>query len=185
MLISVHDLQLHGEQLNFEQEWQPESIDLGPDIRQAKPLTANGRALLVREHHGRKGSIEDIRLVGGFSTGLEILCARCLDPVAREIRRDFDLLYRPQGADAGQDELHLEAKEVDVAYYRGEGVLLEDVLREQVLLAVPIKTVCREDCKGLCPRCGQNLNANPCGCAPADSDARWSGLRSIRDKLKE
>ena len=60
---------------------------------------------------------------------------------------------------------------------------LEDVLREQVLLAVPLKVVCRDDCKGLCPSCGVNRNAESCSCAPPLGDPRWSALKDIREKL--
>jgi uncharacterized protein len=93
-------------------------------------------------------------------------------------------LYRPQGSDAGKEELSVTAAEAEVGYYQGEGVLLEDVLREQVLLALPLKAICREDCKGLCPHCGRNLNQELCNCAEASEDPRWSALKDIREKLQ-
>jgi uncharacterized protein len=82
------------------------------------------------------------------------------------------------------DERTVPQDEVEVSYYTGEGVLLEDVLREQVLLAVPLKTVCREDCRGLCPHCGRNLNVEQCNCAEPLEDPRWSALKEIKDKLQ-
>ena len=60
---------------------------------------------------------------------------------------------------------------------------LEDVLQEQVLLALPLKAICRDDCKGLCPHCGKNLNVQPCACAEPLEDPRWSVLKDIRGKL--
>jgi uncharacterized protein len=62
-------------------------------------------------------------------------------------------------------------------------LLLEDAIREQVLLSVPLKVVCREDCKGLCPSCGKNRNTDPCSCARPFADPRWSALKEIREKL--
>jgi DUF177 domain-containing protein len=184
MFISLQELQLHHNLIEFDQEWQPETIDLGPDVRQASPLKSAGRAMLVEEHHGRRGIIDDIRLVGGFSTGIEALCARCLEPVAREVKKNFDLLYRPQGSDAGEPEIKLSSPvETDVGYYRGDGLLLEDVLREQVLLTIPLKVVCSEQCKGLCPQCGKNLNSGNCECPPLP-EPRWAALKDIRDKLQ-
>ncbi|HMK28250.1 MAG TPA: DUF177 domain-containing protein [Terriglobales bacterium] len=185
MFISLHELQLHHNLIEFDQEWQPEAIDFGPDVRQASPLKSAGRAMLVEEHHSRRGAIEDILLVGEFSTGLEILCARCLEPVERDVKKSFDLLYRPQGSDAGEPEIALSSPaEADVGYYRGDGLLLEDVLREQILLTVPLKVVCSEQCKGLCPQCGQNLNSGSCQCEP-QVEPRWPALKDIRDKLQK
>jgi len=75
--------------------------------------------------------------------------------------------------------------EAEIGYYQGEGLLLEEAVREQVLLALPLKMICREDCKGLCPQCGQNLNEGPCSCTAPNHDLRWSALKEIRDKLNQ
>ena len=73
--------------------------------------------------------------------------------------------------------------EAEIGYYQGEGLLLEDALREQVLLALPLKVICREDCKGLCPHCGANLNDGQCSCADDVDDPRWTALKDLRSKL--
>lgn len=182
MLISVQELELH--RVDFQEEFGADVIDYGQDIHQVRPLVSSGHAELVEERRGHRERIEDIRVVGDFSTRLEVNCARCLEPVARDISGDFDLLYRPRGADSGVDERTVRRDEAEVSYYTGEGVLLEDVLREQVLLAVPLKTVCREDCRGLCPHCGRNLNVEQCDCAEPLEDPRWAALKEIKDKLQ-
>ena len=110
-------------------------------------------------------------------------CARCLEPVLQDVAHKFDLLYRPQGTDAGREELSVTSAEAEVSYYQGEGLQLEDVLQEQVLLALPLKAICRDDCKGLCPHCGKNLNVEQCACAEPLEDPRWSALKDIRGKL--
>jgi len=181
MFISVRELELR--EVTFSQEFKPEAIDFGPDLYQHTLLKTEGRAELVEERRGHGQSLEDIRVVGDFSTQLELRCARCLEPVLRDVAGDFDLIYRPLGADAGMEERSVRGAEADIAYYQGEGLLLEDVLREQVLLAVPLKAVCNDACKGLCRRCGTNLNIEACNCGPV-SDERWEALRGIRDKLK-
>src|SRR5512146_2923042 len=99
MFISLEILE--QKPIEFREEFAPESIDLGSDMRQSAPLRSQGRATLIEEHHGPKGDIEDIRIVGDLATQVEFACARCLEAVVREVRRSFDLLYRPQGADAG------------------------------------------------------------------------------------
>jgi uncharacterized protein len=181
MFIEVAELELHP--IDFQQEFPPDAIDLGADVRQRSPLKTAGRAQLVEEHHGKHQVVKDIRLQGRLSTTLELPCARCLDPVVQNVARDFELLYRPLGTDAGHEELSVTAAEAEIGYYTGDGLQLEDVLREQVLLAVPLKVVCREECKGLCPTCGKNRNIEPCSCAKSLQDPRWAALKEIREKL--
>jgi len=182
MLIAIKELELHP--IDFDEEYAPGVIELGLDMSQRGPLKAAGRAQLVEEHHGKHLKIEDIRLAGELSTSLEMPCARCLEPVVEAVTRSFDLLYRPQGIDAGREEVSVTAAEAEVSYYQGAGVLLEDALREQVLLAAPIKVICREDCKGLCPQCGKNLNTDQCSCAEPVVDERWTALKDLRSKLE-
>ena len=181
MLIEVRDLELQP--IDFDQEFRPGAIDFGSEIVQKTPLHAAGRAQLVEEHHGKHKTIKDIRLNGELRTSLELPCARCLEPVVEEVDRKFDLLYRPQGSDAGKEELSVTGAEAEISYYAGEGLELEDAVREQVLLALPLKVICREDCRGLCPHCGRNLNVEPCSCADAVDDPRWAALKEIRSKL--
>lgn len=182
MFLDINDLALHP--LDFEEKFQPSVIDLGEEIRQRTPLEAEGRAEVVEEHQGKHNVIKDIRLRGHLSTGLELQCARCLDPVPQQIDRDFELLYRPLGIDAGRDELSVTDAEAEIGYYQGDGILLEDVLREQVLLALPVKITCRADCKGLCPQCGKNLNQGECSCEVPAEDPRWDALKDIRTRLE-
>jgi len=182
MFLDIKDLELRP--LDFEEEFAPGAIDLGDEARQRRPLKASGRAELVEEHHGKHKIIKDIRLRGRLSADLELQCARCLDPVPQRVNREFELLYRPLGADAGRDELSVTDAEAEIGYYQGEGILLEDVLREQVLLALPLKVTCREDCKGLCSQCGKNLNQEQCSCAAPVEDPRWEALKEIRGRLE-
>jgi uncharacterized protein len=182
MFLDIKDLEIRPR--DFEEEFAPGVIDLGAEIKQKSPLLTQGRAELVEEHHGKHQVIKDIRLRGKLATGLELLCARCLEPVEQKVTREFDLLYRPLGADAGRDELSVTDAEAEIGYYQGEGILLEDTLREQVLLALPLKITCREDCKGLCPHCGKNLNQEACSCHVPMEDPRWAALKEVRDRLE-
>jgi uncharacterized protein len=182
MFIAIRELEFRP--LDFQEEIRPGAIDLGPDIEQKAPLETSGHADLVEEHHGKHQIIKDIRLKGGLSTRLQVACARCLEPVEHDLSRKFDLLYRPQGSDAGHEELSVTDAEAEIGYYKGDGLELDDVLREQVLLAVPLKSLCREDCRGLCPHCGKNLNEAQCSCTPVEEDPRWAALKDIRKKLE-
>jgi uncharacterized protein len=182
MFIKIKDLELRKQP--FEETLAPGAIDLGADVEQKSPLQAAGTAELIRENRGARKVIEDIRVVGSFSTLVEVRCARCLEAVENKLAESFDLLYRPQGVDARGDDASIGEAETEIGYYRGEGLLLEDVLKEQVLLALPVKQVCRPDCQGLCPHCGRNRNAESCDCAATMPDPRWSALGDIRKKLE-
>jgi len=103
MFLDIKHLELHP--LDFEEEFPSDVIGLGDEAMQTAPLKASGHAEVVEEHHGKQQIIKDIRLRGRLSTELELQCARCLEPVRQDIHRDFELLYRPLGADAGRDEL--------------------------------------------------------------------------------
>jgi DUF177 domain-containing protein len=185
MFIDIHVLEVHP--IDFKEDLPPETIELGPDMRQSTDLKFSGRAELIEEHGTRRGeTIQDIRIVAEFETQIEALCARCLEPVTHEVSRKFDLFYRPIATvSEGSDEISITQAEADIGFYRGDGLLLEDVLREQVLLAVPAKTLCSEDCKGLCPHCGRNLNQGTCDCREERTDPRWDALKQVRDKLQQ
>ncbi len=182
MFIEIKELELHP--IDFEEEFRPGGIDFGADLRQVSALRTSGRAQLIEERHGKDARIKDIRITGDLDTSVESDCARCLEPAVQQVKRTFDLLYRPLGSDAGRAELSVTAAEAEIGYYEGEGLLLEDALREQVLLDLPLKVMCREDCKGLCPHCGTNLNNNQCSCGEPLEDPRWSALKELRSKLQ-
>lgn len=182
MLISVQDLE--REPIQFETSVPPGTIEYGFDIRQTDALAVEGRADLIVEHRGPKESVHDIRVRGRFKGNFEVLCARCLEPVEHPLGSTFDLIFRPMGADAGGSEHAISSSETEIGYYQGQGLLLEDVLREQVLLTLPAKTLCRQDCKGLCQHCGKNLNSESCACEETIADPRWSALSDLRSRMK-
>ena len=181
MLITLVDLE--REPLRFDVDLPPGAIDYGDLATQTSPLAVHGQADLLREHRGPKEIIPDIRARAHWSGDFEAPCARCLDPVRHALSGDFDLVFRPLGVDAGPPERALVPPETEIGYYQEGGLVLEDVLREQVLLSLPVRTLCRPDCKGLCPRCGRNLNAEPCACEASPPDARWSALSDLRSRL--
>jgi uncharacterized protein len=182
MLITVADLQV--DPVEFDQHFPPEAIEYGQDIQQVGVLDAKGRADLIVEHRGPKELVPDIRVRADYSGRFEVPCARCVELVEHELERSFDLLYRPIGVDANGAERAISTSETEIGYYNGDGLVLEDVLREQVLLSLPEKTLCRADCKGLCPGCGRNLNTESCSCESAETDTRWSALSDLRSKIK-
>src|SRR5580698_1756521 len=150
--------ELEREPIDFDLELAPGVVDLGEEAEQVGPLATAGRAEVLHEHRGPKDIVADIRLRGSFSGRFQVPCARCIEPVEIPLAAEFDLIFRPVGADADGPERSITTSETEIGYYQGDSLALEDVLREQVLLSLPVRTLCKPDCKGLCPRCGANRN---------------------------
>ena len=180
----ITPIQLEKEPLLFEESLPAGALEYAPDISQAGPLAVTGRADLLIEHRGHKVEVADIRLRASYKGDFELLCARCVEPVATPLEGSFDLIFRPQAVDADTGERAISPDETEIGYYEESGLLLEDVVREQVLLSLPPRTLCREDCKGLCPRCGQNLNSGSCNCDKSASDPRWNALRGLAGTIE-
>jgi uncharacterized protein len=176
--------QLVDEPLKLDETLREGAIDYAPDIRQVGPLRLKGQAELIVEHRGPKDFVDDIRLRAHYSGRFSQLCARCLEPVEQALEGDFDLIFRPEGVDAEAGERAITEDETEIGYYEQSGLLLEDAVREQVLLTLPSRTLCREDCKGLCPHCGANRNLTQCECVEKPVDPRLAVLAGIAVAIK-
>ena len=121
-------------------------------------------------------------LVGGLQTTLRLSCGRCLEPFPFPVDVTFDLLYLPHSENVGEGEAEVEDDDMTTAYYRDEQIDLGQLLREQFYLVLPMKPLCRESCRGLCPECGTNLNTGTCSCVREWKDPRFDGLRSLIDR---
>ncbi len=175
---------LEREPIDFDLELAPGVVGFGNEVEQAGGLAATGRAEVLHEHRGPKEIVSDIRLRGGFSGKFHVPCARCIEPVEIPLAAEFDLIFRPVGADAGPPERSITAPETEIGYYQRDSLWLADVLREQVLLSLPVRTLCKPDCKGLCPHCGVNRNNQSCHCEENQSDPRWEALSGLRSRIK-
>ncbi|MBI4464735.1 MAG: DUF177 domain-containing protein [Acidobacteria bacterium] len=169
MFLDIHELEHH--KIFFDQSLGPGRIDLGEDIWQVELLEIHGSAELMAT---------EIHLRGSFRTVVELCCARCLERTRRPLEMEFDLFYRPIQTIARAEEIEVRREDLDIGFYHGDGLLLEDAIKEQILLSLPMKTVCRPDCAGLCPRCGQNRNITRCGCEALPLDPRWAPLTKLK-----
>ena len=176
--------ELEREPIDFDLELAPGAVDFGDEAEQAGQLAAAGRAEVLHEHRGPRDIVADIRLRGRFAGRFQVPCARCVEPVEIPLGADFDLIFRPAAADTEATERSITAPETEIGYYQKDSLSLEDVLREQVLLSLPVRTLCKPDCKGLCPRCGANRNNQPCSCEVGPSDLRWEALAGLRSRIK-
>ena len=170
MFLSVRELELR--KIGFDKVFEPGQIEFaGEDLEQGSPLHTTGSAELLPESGGQ------MRVWGSYTVEMVAQCDRCLARTRFPLQAAFDLYYRPASDVPEEEEVKIDAGEAEIGFYE-DGLELEDILREQVLLALPMQRVCTESCKGICPGCGKNRNETVCDCRPAVDD-RWGALRNL------
>jgi uncharacterized protein len=172
------DLKDLTEKVSLEGSFDPGTIDFrGENMRQIGPLQWKATA----ERAG-----EEIRIAGELSATVEQNCSRCLEPATVEVQRPFDLFFRESDEEMfDEDEVELSEEDTRTAFFSGKELAIGDILREQVLLALPMKALCNVDCKGLCPVCGTNRNLNTCSCTDESFSPHMEKLLEIKRKLEE
>jgi uncharacterized protein len=125
---------------------------------------------------------EKFRLVGTVRTELELACSRCLEPFRLPVDLAFDQRYLPQPEASPDEEREVAEEDLEMSFYRDEQIDLNELLREQSYLALPMKPLCREECKGLCAQCGTNLNTGTCTCAREWEDPRLAALKQLKTR---
>jgi uncharacterized protein len=170
---------LHGHREHFERTFPPSSFDpQDEDYRVAAPVELS---VDVERAGG-----DAFRVTGHAITRLDMLCGRCLEPFEVPVDARFELLYVPQvQAAAAGAEHEIRDDDLTMSYYR-EGTLdVIEMLREQFQLALPMKPLCEDSCRGLCPECGTNLNRAECDCKPEWEDPRLAPLKGLLNRYKE
>ena len=157
----------------FAHTYRPEEVELDEEgARLVSDAAVEGSAT-------RKGG--QVRLRGTIQTEVELLCDRCLAPERAPLAVEFDTSFVPQEVEAVKAEnVELQAEDLILASYEGDAVDLDELVREQVLLALPSRHLCGEDCKGLCQQCGANLNEKDCSCEQGEADPRWAALADLK-----
>ena len=119
------------------------------------------------------------RLTGTAQTELELACGRCLEPFRMPFESQLDVRYLPATELSTEDEREVAEEDLDTSYYRDDQIDLNELLREQFYLALPMKPLCSEGCKGLCPTCGTNRNRAMCTCTGGWEDPRFAVLKKL------
>jgi uncharacterized protein len=172
MRIDIRELEAGP--LKVTGEVLPEDLNLDPvDLKVVGRIPVT----LTVEKAGR-----EIRVRGGFQAELLLVCSRCLEPIEFSLAPQFDQFYQPVGSSHLTGEIALQEKDTDIAFFRGDFIEVVDVVREQIVLAVPMKPMCREDCQGLCPYCGRNRNLESCDCRALVQDPRLAPLLKIKNR---
>ena len=169
---------LHGSREHLERTIQPSAFDpQDEEYRVAAPVELSMDV--------QKASGDTFNVTGRVQTRLELMCSRCVEPFEVPVDASFDLRYVPQAQNAGEGEREIGEDDLTTAYYR-EGVLdLAELVREQFVLALPMKPLHDDACRGLCPECGANLNRTDCGHAPKWEDPRLAPLKGLLNRSKE
>ena len=122
-----------------------------------------------------------MRMTLTMSVDYQATCARCLAPISGEFTLDLEKTVAPRNLLGDLDEDRLD----DYAIIEDGFLDMDEPLREQLEMEFPLRFLCKEDCKGLCPKCGKNLNEGECGCSLKEIDPRLAPLQKILDAMKE
>ena len=191
MQFDVRQLARHGGEDHLDRTFEPALFDASDVKDEAYEVVAPVH-LVMDVHKDRDVAC---RVTGRVQTRLRLECGRCLEPFEIPVDSAFELRYVPAPAepDPGREhpgrgkEVEHEVAEDDLttAFYRNETLDLGALMHEQFVLALPMKPLCSDACKGLCPTCGTNLNKGACDCKPTWTDPRLAALQGLLDRDKE
>ncbi|MBI4844531.1 MAG: DUF177 domain-containing protein [Nitrospirae bacterium] len=122
---------------------------------------------------------------GRAEMGVSMSCSRCLKEFPHRLETDFRDEYLPFTVATGGGEHELKADEMDTGFYADDEIDVNELIKEQLLLVVPMKRLCVSECRGLCPICGTDLNQGECGCAAEEPDPRFAKLSGLKERLKK
>jgi uncharacterized protein len=155
----------------FSQVYEVDDLPLDDEVRLVEPAEIMGRARRVGT---------EVELRGRLAAKLEVPCGRCLNPVEVPISTRFTERFVRAVSWAADEQHELQEEDLNLAVFDGEGIELDDLAREEILLAIPANVLCREDCRGLCPTCGIDRNQGDCHCETNEIDSRWQKLKELQ-----
>jgi uncharacterized protein len=184
MKIEVHHIPASGLSLEFERPVR--------DFPGLKALVDNGECQFVDALVVRLNVLpmrDFIRVKGHLEARVRQECGRCLAGFEAPLRSRFTLDYSrkiPQDVHKnGAEGIEVTADQIGMIYFEGEEIDFTDAIQEQVILAIPFNPVCKPECKGLCPRCGSDLNVEGCRCSNPTPDGPFAVLKDIKLQLKK
>ena len=180
MLFNLRQLGRHGgatRDEHLDRTFEPSAFDAPDERDDAYRVVAPVHLVMdvVRER-------DTYRVTGRVQTRLELECGRCIESFEVPVDSAFELRYVPAAANAGEGEREVAEDDLTTAFYRDEQLNLGELMHEQFVLALPMKPLCSETCRGLCPQCGTNLNRASCDCSPAWNDPRLAALEGLLDR---
>jgi len=139
-------------------------------IRLVEPVSVNGTVRLAGT---------EVFVNGHITTRAAVDCDRCLRQVELPVDTDFEVEYVTGQTYESSAAAELTESDLSVSVFDGEAIDVDEIVKEQILLAVPTRTLCRPDCKGICPACGIDKNTGDCACETKEVDPRWAALKNL------
>ncbi len=164
----------------------PDIPDEGLIVELEEKISIEGFSLSspVKAQFAVNKTENEVMITGSLSVELEMECSRCLKGVRQAQDLPVSVVYHP-AEEIGSEKHGLHDDEMDLGFYTGEELDLQELITEQILLSVQMKPLCNEDCKGICPKCGIDLNMGTCTCVQKEIDPRLEVLKKLLDKEKE
>ncbi len=126
---------------------------------------------------------DHVKVSGSVTGSVQVTCHRCLAPFLFPLEENIDLVMVREESLPQQDETELEEEELEFDFFDGEVIEMEHLVAEQVFLALPVKILCAQSCRGICPGCGRNLNDDPCTCSKETRSSFLTQLEEVKSKL--
>jgi uncharacterized protein len=162
---------LEGSKGDFAHVYEPQDLNpVDERVSLTAPAAVNGKIRL---------SGNQVFVNGHVETRAQVECDRCLKPVELPVSADFTLEYISDSDYETSQAAELTEAEMWVSVFDGKAIDVDEIVKEQILLAVPTRMLCREDCKGICPECGTDRNTGECDCVTNDIDPRWAALKNL------
>lgn len=172
MLFTVAEL--HEGKKRFDLTYQPGEFSLEDERADlAAALKVIGEASLKNS---------EVRVKGDLEGSLHASCDRCLRSLPFPVSLNFDAHYIPVAEYEENERAELQDDDLEFSVFDGEKIDLDELIREQILLALPVRLLCQEECKGLCPECGSDLNHTACQCEEKQVDPRWDALAALKKR---
>ena len=177
----IHIDQLVDTELRLEFEEKPESFPVLAAMIKEKEFEFSA-PVKTRLRVFRIGNF--IEVEGVFETTTHLVCGRCLKEFETRLTSDIALTYTPENfedkKDLSRDEIELSPEDAGLILFNGDRIDLRQGVQEQVVMAIPVRPLCHEKCKGLCPQCGTDLNLGDCGCDRTPRNTQFSVLKNLK-----
>ena len=162
---------LEGGKSGFAHVYNPDELNpIDERVNLSAPAQVNGKIRLAGN---------EVFVNGHVDARAQVECDRCLKPIELPVNADFELEYITGSDYESSAVAELTEAELSVSVFDGDSIDVDEIVKEQILLAVPTRMLCREDCKGICPQCGVDRNMGGCSCETKEIDPRWAALKDL------
>lgn len=169
MLIKLKDIPEEGLHLRYKEN--PEQLSVSGYVKKDVEIDAH----IIK-------NADAISIDGSIEAELTMECSRCLKAFTFAINPHFSVNYIPALEGSDEDELELNKADMEIGFYKGDSFEIDDLIKEQIVLSIPMKPLCNLSCKGICPVCGQNLNIKECNCGQGNINPQFAVLKNLLKK---